>query len=240
MQNYYIAWGVSIILTYLMQFKFVLNVVKDLADRGYKFNLDNMANVTNKINSMNGKYKVLNKIFPFIPVINILYMLKLAMDYSSNRENLINQLRILGALEIMDDLEQEEYEKKETGLNALLAPKKAEMRLNEALRMKISQNGREGEIFYEVCDGKINVIKATGPALKFSKEEQEDLVYNTFKLIFKNLSEKYGYEEYDTEDNSFKNNNYDLEFEKENLQALKKDLLEEPEEKSKVYVKKIK
>ncbi len=235
MVEYYVVWIFSIILTYCMQIKFGLNFNKDLADRGYKFNLDKKINIYENVNLVNNKYnQFLNHIIPFIPVINILYMFKLAVDYSNNREYLIEQLRVLGAIEIMDDLEQQEYEKKETGLNAFLAPKKVEMRLEDALVLNVEINGKEGEIFYEVDDNCIIVLKATGSALKFTKKEQEDLIYQTLEIIYingLNMCNNQSFMDATDYDTS-------LKLEKEELKLLKDDLLDaENNEKGKSYVK---
>lgn len=83
-----------------------------------------------------------------------------------------------GTIEEMTSLEKEEYNKRPTGLNAIIYSRKVEKRLNNAKVILYKNDKGTGKIFFDYSSKskKINILKATGILQDLSIEEQEILV----------------------------------------------------------------
>jgi len=114
--SFLLFWLVTIIGSYVINFKIAFMMLKDLADAGYKLNVDNVKKFSEEFNENRPN----NKLIYLIPVINMLYSFKIAVDYNISRWNILDQLRILDILDTMSIEEKKKYEENPTALNALM------------------------------------------------------------------------------------------------------------------------
>ena len=114
--SFLLFWLVTIIGSYVINFKMAFMMLKDLADAGYKLNVDNVKKFSEEFNENRPN----NKLIYLIPVINMLYSFKIAVDYNISRWNILDQLRILDILDTMSIEEKKKYEENPTALNALM------------------------------------------------------------------------------------------------------------------------
>lgn len=102
-------WFSTVMISFAMFFIIVLRMLKYMADNGYKLYIKNSYDNSNN-----------TLIYFYIPIFNIMYMLKMSIDFSKNNQFLLDELSVLGYLEEMTEYEKEEYNKKPTGFQALL------------------------------------------------------------------------------------------------------------------------
>lgn len=185
-----IIWLTTIIISFEIETISFLRMCKDLADNGYKFNLKKIVELKNQINPRELKYK---QILKFIPIFNILNELSIMFQYNNNKSLLIDNFRIFNMIEEFTDLEKEEYLKKPTMLNALLAPVKAASRLSKAYELEIETDIESSKIFYEINEqNEIIILQISGDAKKLTLEEQKKKVNEYYKSIIKRGIEEYG------------------------------------------------
>lgn len=109
-------WFVSVLVSYGVASTMAFKMIKDLADNGYKINIDN---VKKAVDSMDGQTNK-NKLLFYIPLINIFYSFSILLKYEQSRDHVIDALRIMDTLEIMTLEEQQEYEKNPSAFRALI------------------------------------------------------------------------------------------------------------------------
>lgn len=175
-----IMWLGSVVASFFMEIGNELRMYKDAADAGYKVNNSKLLERLGK--GRESKPSLLT-LFLLMPVINIMFVMKNTLDYNDRRDDLLTQLHVMGALEEMSDYEKCEYEKRPTGLNALLVPFKTMMKLRNADFIEIKdENGINSKIFFEFDrkNGDINVLEVSGPASRLSYDEQKERVLNAY------------------------------------------------------------
>lgn len=106
----------------------------------------------------------------FIPIINILNILKNIIYYEINHERIYFDLKKLFVTEKMNDEESEIYEEFSLGLTSRLLNVKENDRLSDCTKIKLDDNSK---IYYKLDDeGQFEIEKLTGQLSNKSTSEQ--------------------------------------------------------------------
>lgn len=161
---------ISVIITVLSVFKYA----KYFADKGYK-HIDDSNN-----DNEGGLYLYLLLLIPFF---NLIFSLVLFYSTFFKTPYFFDIHIKEGTLEEMTNLEKEEYNKKPTGLNAIIFSEKVKERLNNAKVLLYKNDKGTGKIFfdYNSKSKKLTILKSTGILSDLSVEEQEILVIKGIK-----------------------------------------------------------
>lgn len=109
-------WLITVIGSYTIALRLIFIMMKDLADAGYKLNLDNLKKFNGEVTQNNTNSNILL----FIPILNMFYSFKMVIDYNNTKWNILDQFSVLGVLESLSPEEKREYEKEPTLLNAFM------------------------------------------------------------------------------------------------------------------------
>lgn len=155
----------------------ILRMLKDMADAGYKLYLKGETNTSNN-----------TVIYFFIPLLNIIYMLKISIEFANNKQFMIDEFNVLGYLEEMSENEKKEYNKNPTGLNAILITLKPYEEIKPVHSITFKNNNTTNEILFNISnDGEdIKIIHANGFIAKLSFDEQKQLIRKTIAKIISN------------------------------------------------------
>lgn len=194
-----VLWLATCIASFGMELSNELQMFKDVADAGYKIDLNRLSEAQKQLNPNATNNSLISLM---IPIYNLLKVFETRIKYNNARPMLLDQLHVIDALEEMSDLEKEEYKKHPTGLNALLVQTKTNVRLSKATKLKIDD---EDEIFFEFNHSKdnrsdsildyITILKATGNFQGLSEIELKQKVINFFKELANEGIKTYGSEE---------------------------------------------
>lgn len=157
-----------------------LRMLKDMADAGYKLYLKRETNTSNN-----------TLIYFFIPLLNIIYMLKVSIEYAYNSSFMLDELNVLGYLEEMTEDEKKEYNKNPTSINAILIPLKSYEEIRPVHSLTFKNKNVSNEILFNMGDDgeEIRIIHANGFIAKLSVDEQKQLIQKTIaKIISKDFS----------------------------------------------------
>lgn len=191
-----VLWISTVAASFCIELTNELRMFKDVADAGYKINIDRLSDLSKKLNPDASKITLLSML---IPIFNIIQVFERITKYNNTRPMLLDQLSIIDALEEMSEIEKQEYQKRPTGLNAILVPFKLEARIAKSDSVKIENDNKKSEIFYEIGDSldDITILKVAGDASRLTEDEQKKKV---IEVIKSSLSEET--EEYDDVENS--------------------------------------
>lgn len=162
-----------------------LRMCKDVADAGYRFDSKKFTSIVKEINPNVNKETILSMLIPFYNAINAV---KNDFYYNQIRHILFDQLRVMGVLEEMTEYEKKEYQKKPTGLNALLLQIKIELKMTTATKINFSDNS---VIYFDIKEDDFIIYKAEGPVSRLSEEEQKQKIKEVCIKMGKALSNKY-------------------------------------------------
>lgn len=192
-------WISTVAASFCIELTNELKMFKDVADAGYKINIDRLSDLSKKLNPDASKITLLSML---IPIFNIIQVFERITKYNNIRPMLLDQLSVIDALEEMSEIEKQEYLKKPTGLNAILVPFKLEVRIAKADSVKIENDNEKSEIFYEIGDSldDITILKVAGDAYRLTEAEQKKKVIEAIGAIKNFLSEET--EEYDDVENA--------------------------------------
>ena len=110
-----ITAGISIPISYVLEIKNACRIVKDVANMGYKINMEKMKEMPNDKEQVK---KLFGKIL-LIPFFNLLVVYKHIEEYNNQFNLILNQHDAFGVLEKMNSFEKEYYEKNPTTLTAM-------------------------------------------------------------------------------------------------------------------------
>ena len=177
------VWLGTTIASFGMEFVQKLTIFKDIADLGYKMNIQEIKKYQNEEDQRKEQYFAF-----FIPFVNILQVFQKSIQYNNNKTLIFNRLRIMDAIEKMSKLEEEEYLKNPTGLTALLLPIKVEKRLRRATSIKINDYGKESEFICEFGPVKddITILTVKGVASSLTIEEQKKKIFEALNIVQEN------------------------------------------------------
>ena len=177
-----VLWLGTSIASFCMEMANELRMFKDVADAGYKIDIRRLSDLSKQLNPNATKATLLSML---IPIFNIMQVFQRTVQYNNARPMILDQLNVMDALEEMSEIEKQEYQKKPTGLNALLIPLKAEIRISKAASIKIETDTEKSEIFYEMDDSleNITILKVNGDASRLTVDEQKKKVIEAWKNI---------------------------------------------------------
>ena len=207
--NYLALWIGTIIGSFGAELVNELRMFKDIADVGYKVDLQKMSDFQNKLMPDANKVNLLSML---IPVYNIMNVCKNIINYNNIRPMLLDQLNAMGVLEEMTAFEKEEYSKMPTALNALIIPLKTEIKLANALKLTTTDDNGTNIYYFDYNKKKgIVFLKVDGPESMLPFEEQEKRAKEKMYNLGKYVRDNYG-----TAENYVKSlNNNSKEFQKE-------------------------
>lgn len=202
-----VLWISTVAASFCIELTNELRMFKDVADAGYKINIDRLSDLSKKLNPDASKITLLSML---IPIFNIIQVFERITKYNNIRPMLLDQLSVIDALEEMSEIEKQEYQKRPTGLNAILVPFKLEVRIAKADSVKIENDNEKSEIFYEIGDSldDITILKVAGDAYRLTEAEQKKKVIEAIKSSL--LAETEEYDDVENATNTIKDND-DLE-----------------------------
>lgn len=202
-----VLWISTVAASFCIELTNELRMFKDVADAGYKINIDRLSDLSKKLNPDASKITLLSML---IPIFNIIQVFERITKYNNIRPMLLDQLSVIDALEEMSEIEKQEYLKKPTGLNAILVPFKLEVRIAKADSVKIENDNEKSEIFYEIGDSldDITILKVAGDASRLTEDEQKKKVIEAIKSSLSEETEEY--DDVENATNTIKDND-DLE-----------------------------
>lgn len=236
-------WIGTVAASFAMEMANEFRIFKDVADAGYKIDVQRLSELQKQINPDATKITLLSML---VPIFNILDVFQRTIQYNNARPMLLDQLSVTGVLEEMSDYEKKEYAKKPTGLNALIVPLKSESRLSKATKITIKGVFGDSDVYFEMNDSldDIVIINVTGPVSRLTADEQKKKVIETLRESLQKETESSA--DKDASSNKEENNiNQELNKSKEDetilastpelsiseqkliLEAFKKELLEE-------------
>lgn len=172
-------WLGSCITSFGIEIATSFRMFKDVADAGYKIDIERMDKITKILDPDSSKREFLTML---LPVFNIMHSSFKAIGYNNAKSILLDQLEVLDVLEEMSEIEKQEYQKRPTGLNAILVPLKSELRIAKSQLLIIIRPNFKSKIFYEIGENNdITILKVEGDALYFSLEDQKEIVFNELK-----------------------------------------------------------
>lgn len=237
--NFLILWVLTIISSYGVVIYSSINLMKNVYDEGYKFNKEILKDFSNKMQDL--PFNKIFKLSMLIPFYNLFTSFKIMFDYSQYLNRVLLELKTLGIIEEMTEFEKQEYEKNPSLKTALIS----QSRLEKAMKITIKEELGESVVYVEVNDKEeFDIIYATGPISRLSKEEQKAKVAKIFKEMKKELVDsfiqKLSSSENDIIENEQENelSNYNAENNletirkrKENLIKLKQELIDSEKNK---------
>ncbi len=182
--EFLVFWLGTIAISFGMEIANELRMFKDVADAGYKVDVKRLSKLEKELNPNVIKATLLSML---IPIFNLIQVKREEQRYNNVRLMILEQLRVIDALEEMSEIEKTEYLKNPTGLNALIVPLKIEKASN-ATSVKI--NG--SEFYFELGESldDITILKAEGEASRLTIEEQKRLVKEGILSVAKDEYEK--------------------------------------------------
>ena len=187
--GFFIFWLGSIILSFGAELKYEFRMFKDIADAGYKLDFERINELKNHIDPNAAKRTVLSL---FIPLYNLGVMTKKLALYPRIQPHLIDSLAILDACHEMDRYERREYEKRPTGLNAVLVFAFWEKRVGQAVIFSFESENGISQIYYEENKktNEVTILKTSGPVSKLSYEEQIEKIEELKSSLRDDIVEK--------------------------------------------------
>ena len=180
--NFLILWVLTIISSYGVVIYSSINLMKNVYDEGYKFNKEILKDFSNKMQDL--PFNKIFKLSMLIPFYNLFTSFKIMLDYSQYLNRVLLGLKTLGIIEEMTEFEKQEYEKNPSIKTALIS----QSRLEKAMKITIKEELGESVAYVEVNDKEeLDIIYATGPISRLSKEERNAKVEKIFKEMIKEL-----------------------------------------------------
>lgn len=193
-----IVWMSTILATKCMEKIKSNKIYKDLADYGYKFNLEKLINeeqneeiveVAKKENTL--KNILLNS-YPLIPFLNMYQIMQDTIDYNQKKEETFRALKNKDYIEDMTEREKREYAKNKTVKNFKKITRDTYNRIKNSNELYFDDDG--STFYYDVtpdCND-IEVLKVTGPASRLSEEEQKNIVKEFWEECIFEIINTYG------------------------------------------------
>lgn len=171
---YLLVYAGTIVVSKIMDIDLGLQVMKDVADAGYRIDTEKLKEFTGFLSENVRKQRTL---YTFLPIANVVFSFVARANYENRKEYLLNQMSLLGIMEEMTPIEKELYNKRRTKFNALHSSISYELRLNDAKTLEVVNDDESSKIYYDFDKSEnINILKVEGDASRLSLEEQVSLV----------------------------------------------------------------
>lgn len=187
--EFLVLWLGTIVASFGLEIAKELRMLKDVADAGYKINMERLSEIHKQINQDVPNATLQSML---IPVLNVMLVFQRTVQYYQARPMILSQLSVIDALEEMSEIEKTEYLKKPTGLNALIIQTKAETRLLNAKKIQIKDGNDYSEFYYEMGESldDITILKVSGSASRLTVEEQKKMIIEALKPVAQSETEK--------------------------------------------------
>lgn len=181
-----ITWIITILVSLGIRYHFLISILKDMANNGYKLNMDNIEEISLQLDP---SITQLSKVILFIPLINLFTEIKRVTIYVKERESLFCFLRTTNILEEMTMEEIDKYYKNPSSWQVLkmywnCMPKINYIKLEDGSKIYFYYpNDKEKSL------ETIIITKVTGPADTLTREEQkQELIKGVTAKVDKILS----------------------------------------------------
>jgi len=179
-----IIWLVTVIVSFCMEIVQEMRMYKDIADLGYLINNDRLSEFGKQFNPDITKKNLMLYLIPFLNFFNVI---KNTIVYNNYRDMIFDELRIIGALEEMNEKELLEYSKNKTGFKAFKLTIERELDLEKAKVLTIDNS----KIYYEKNNGNIFILKVMGPVSDLTLHEQKKLVLDSLVKKINNKNTRF-------------------------------------------------
>ena len=193
--NFIGIWLITIITSVVSEFINELKIFKDVADAGYKLNIEKMNNIQSSISNDTNNNLYLSLMIPFY---NMVSVIKRKNTYENNKEMIFEQLDKLGMLDEMTEEEIKEYSKNPIGWNAVIMTANTKKEIKETTKTNANKdqvvqmiikeedgqtNIIEVKLDMSTTDDKLEVLKVNGPAENFTKDQLTHYIIEHIDLI---------------------------------------------------------
>lgn len=186
--EFLMLWLGTCVVSFIGEVKNELRMFKDAADAGYKIDIDKLKQFGENLSP---DLMRLQSLALFIPIFNIMQVLKNVNHYNNIRPMVLEQLNVIDALVEMEAFEKEEYLKKPTGFNACLVTVKTMIRIARAATLTFKEeDGEENKIVFEIDKKtkKVNFLSIEGPIAQLNKEQQLEKIFSMAKIVNEKLN----------------------------------------------------
>lgn len=182
--EFLVLWLGTTAASFAMELANEFKIFKDAADAGYKINIKRLSEFQKQLSPDATKITFLSML---IPLYNVMSVFQRVIQYENARPMILDQLSVTGVLEEMSDYEKKEYSKRPTGLNAIIVPLKAESKLSKATKVTINGVFGESVVYCEIdkTSHDINILSVSGPVSRLTVEEQKEKVIETMIKILR-------------------------------------------------------
>ena len=181
----FITYILTIVLSNIMCSSLSFKILKDIADEGYKLSGKRVVDIKSEINFN------MDKVSSLIPIYNILMPIFLLQNYNKCKDDFFEELRIIGAIEPMDEEEFLEYAKNPTGKNALDIFNNSK-RKNNTSNSVFTFYFEDSIIKFRIENKEIVIIDITGPVSELSLKEQKELITQLIETFINGIINNYG------------------------------------------------
>ncbi len=205
-------------------------IIRDMADRGYKTDLDQFSDLKGVSGLDDSKFLFTSL---FFPVINLLKVAERRIKYYFMKDQIFEELKESKIISKMTDEEQQEYRRKPTAMNAFHISIENH---RVTCTIKISSKDGVSEILFQ-SNGvfeEVQILEVKGPISNLPLSKQQEKLKEALQSILRAGIQKYGEPEHFME--AARNHSYmDLRKDTsqraqiEELQAMKSELIGQPE-----------
>ena len=149
-----------------------LKMLKNISDKGYKVNLDEVTDINEIVIPNMPKARI---IYMLIPMVNLYQVSKRISAFNKNGLSNLGNLDESLYLEKLSDAEKEYYKERPNGLRALNIIKKTEEMINRS-SMHVSEKDRNSKIYFVVENGKFKLVRTTGIYSRITQEDIDTLL----------------------------------------------------------------
>lgn len=169
--KFLIFWIQSLILSTGIRLMRELKLYHDLANAGYKVELEEASNMAKEIEPTHIEK---HKLMSLIPIYNVIAETQMFFHYIKNKDSILYDLKKDETLSLLTKEEEEEYRKNPTPFHAFKMNVNHQVELEMANRIDFAQKENEisGSIYFDYGkEDEIRILKVTGNAKELSKEE---------------------------------------------------------------------
>ena len=149
-----------------------LKMLKNISDKGYKVNLDEVTDINEIVIPNMPKARI---IYMLIPMVNLYQVSKRISAFNKNGLSNLGNLDESLYLEKLSDAEKEYYKERPNGLRALNIIKKTEEMINRS-SVHVSEKDRNSKIYFVVENGKFKLVRTTGIYSRITQEDIDTLL----------------------------------------------------------------
>ena len=185
----FLFYVVSVCLCFGAQIKYELSMFKDIADAGYKVDIKKLS-LLQKDNPLALKKSILSLV---TPLWNLIYVTKKISQYSVLREHLFDSLSVMGLLEEMNEWEKKEYQKRPTGMQALMIPIQFQQHLDHSSVFEFEEEMGISKIYYEKAPEtkEYLILQVEGPVGRLDEESQKDILIGFERHVKQKVKQVY-------------------------------------------------